>query len=292
MLGSEWLACLFGLLSAFAFALGLVLQQRGALQTAASEGDPRFLRQVLARPVWLLGVFALVCGWAFQAAGLHFGSLALVQSIQALSLVFALPLGVILSGQHVDRRSVLGAIITLIGIVAFVLIGQPGGGVSRPGSTAWLASGAATAALMSVLAGLAFRRRGGMAAALFATGAGVGFAFQAAATKMLVAQLSGGPELVFSSWPLYVFAVAELAGFTLQQWALKTGFLAPATAALNCATLSVSFVFGLTVFQESLAAGLHSLIPALLGLVLAVVGVLVLTTSEQTTLKAPEQSVD
>ena len=293
MLRSEGLAVLLGLLSALAYALGLVLQQRGALQTRASEGRAKFLREVIAKPVWLLGVVSLVVGWAFQAAALHFGSLALVQSIQALSLVFALPLGVALSAQHVDRRSVLGASIALVGIVTFVLVGQPGGGVPQPGTKAWLLSGLITVALMAVLAVLAWRRRGGVAAALFATGAGVGFAFQAAATKMLVAQLDGGLVRVLTSWPLYVFALAELAGFTLQQWALKTGRLAPATAALNCATLAVSFVLGITVFQESLAAGLKSLLPALLGLVLAIVGVVVLATSQGLARRTPvEQRAD
>ncbi len=36
-------AYLLALLSAFSFALGTVLQQRGTLQTTAEEGDPRFL---------------------------------------------------------------------------------------------------------------------------------------------------------------------------------------------------------------------------------------------------------
>ena len=37
------------------FALGTVLQQKGTLTTAATEGDPRFLLQILRRPVWLAG---------------------------------------------------------------------------------------------------------------------------------------------------------------------------------------------------------------------------------------------
>ena len=100
---------LFGLLSALMFALGLVLQQRGTLQTAAAEGDPRFLREIIRKPVWLAGCVLLFCGWLLQAAALSHGSLTLVQSLQALSLVFALPLGARFTGQRVGRRAIIGA---------------------------------------------------------------------------------------------------------------------------------------------------------------------------------------
>jgi len=48
-------ATVLALLAAFSFALGTVLQQRGTLQTSAVEGDPRFLREIIRKPVWLLG---------------------------------------------------------------------------------------------------------------------------------------------------------------------------------------------------------------------------------------------
>jgi hypothetical protein len=45
----------------------------------------------------------------------------LVQSLCALSLVFALPLGARLTNQYIGRRSIIGACATLIGIVLFIL---------------------------------------------------------------------------------------------------------------------------------------------------------------------------
>jgi drug/metabolite transporter (DMT)-like permease len=270
---------LLGLLSAFAFALGLVLQQRGTLQTTALEGDPRFLREIIRKPVWLVGCLLLLCGWGFQAAALSYGSLALVQSLQALSLVFALPLGVWLTGQRVGRRSIIGACTTLLGIVLLVMLGQPQGGVSQPAARAWWISAAVIGTLMAIVVLVARGRRGAVPAALFATAAGLAFAFQAAVTKMLVTDLGHGVGAVLSSWPLYVFIVAEVTGFALQQVALKTGFLAPATAALNAATLAVSVLLGIAVFQESIAAGSGRLAPALIGRVIAIVGVVTLASS-------------
>ena len=118
---------LLALLAAVAFALGSVLQQRGSLETKASEGDPHFLLEILKKPVWLLGGALQVMGWILQAAALVDGSLIVVQSICALSLVIALPLGVRFSGQRIGKRSVAGALITLIGIIAFRVRSTSGG---------------------------------------------------------------------------------------------------------------------------------------------------------------------
>jgi hypothetical protein len=93
-------AYLLALLAGLLFALGSVLQQRGTLQTSAKEGDPRFLLEIIHKPVWLLGGSLQVSGWVYQAAPGKSGCLVAVQSLCALSLVFALPLGARLTGQY------------------------------------------------------------------------------------------------------------------------------------------------------------------------------------------------
>ena len=269
---------LLGLLSALTFALGLALQQRGALQTAAPEGDSRFLRQILRKPVWLLGCLMLFGGWLLQAAALDRGSLALVQSLQALSLVFALLLGMWLTNQRVGLRSIAGACTTLAGIVLLVTVGQPQGGTTAPTARAWWVAGAVIIVLVAALVLVARPRRGAVPATLFGTAAGLAFAFQAASTKMLVIQFGHGWAALFSTWPLYLFIVAELLGFTLQQEALKTGFLAAATAALNAATLAASVILGVMVFRESFGSGPGRLMAAVAGLLIALAGVVTLAS--------------
>jgi drug/metabolite transporter (DMT)-like permease len=268
------------LLSALAFALGTVLQQRGTLQTSAAEGDPRFLREIIRKPVWLLGGSLQVCGWVLQAAALERGSLALVQSLCALSLVFALPLGVRLTGQQVGRRSIIGACVTLLGIILFVAVGQPQGGIAEPAAAAWWRAGLIVTALIILLAWLAHSRRGARAAALFATAAGLSFAFQAAVTKVFMNELGYGMAAILSSWATYALIITALAGFGLQQSALKTGYLAPAMAACNATTLAVSVWLGVSVFQESISQGQERLFPAIIGLALAIIGVLMLASPE------------
>ena len=271
---------LLGLLAAFCFAFGLVLQQRGTLQTSASEGDPRFLAEVVRKPVWLIGGVLVICGWILQAAALNYGSLVVVQSLMALSLVFALPLGARFTGQHIGRRSIIGAVTTLVGIVLLVALGQPQGGISQPATTAWIASGLVVLVLLTLLVFIGRSKRGVMAAVLFATAAGLCFAFQAAVTKVFVGELGNGLAAVFSNWYVYALIVSALLGFGLQQSALKSGFLAPAMGALNAATLAMSVILGVSVFEETLSQGQGRLSPAIAGLAVAIVGVLILASSQ------------
>lgn len=285
MSGLGMSAPILALLSAFSFALGTVLQQRGTLQTSAKEGDPRFLAEIIRKPVWLLGGALQACGWVLQALALDRGSFVIVQSLCALSLVIALPLGVRLTDQHVGRRSLVGAFLTLLGIILFVAVGQPQSGTSLPASSAWLTSGLVITMLMLLLAWLASRRRGPASAALYAGSAGFGFAFQAAVTKVFMTQIGYGLVAILTSWTTYALILSALAGFALQQSALKTGFLAPAMAASNAATLAMSVLLGLTLFQESIANGQGRLWPAILGLTLAIIGVILLASPESKRLK-------
>ncbi|RPJ43905.1 MAG: hypothetical protein EHM21_10860 [Chloroflexi bacterium] len=273
-------ATVLALLAAFCFALGSTLQQRGTLETNAPEGDPRFLAEIIRKPVWLWGGGLHLFGCVLQAAALARGSLALVQALCSLSLVFALPLGVRLTGQVIGRRSIIGAFVTLTGIIVFVALGQPQAGTTMPAAADWLAAGLITAAVVFLLSGVGNRRRGPLSAVLFAAAAGVGFAFQAAVTKEFVTILGNGLGAILSSWTTYALLIAAVAGFALQQSAPKTGFLAPTMAACNTTSLTVSLILGVRLFGETLSKGQGRLSPAIIGLTIAIIGVILLASPE------------
>jgi len=288
------MAAVLALVAACAFAAGSVLQQRGTLQAPAAGDDARFLVQILREPVWLAGGLMQVVGWVLQAAALDRGSLIVVQSLTTLSLVIALPLGVRFTDQHVGRREILGAVAVIAGIIAFLAAGTPAGGTSNPSAAAWWSAGLASLVIIAGLAALARTRRGAPRAALFGAAAGVGFALQAAVTKVFVGELGHGVASLLTTWSTYVLIVSALVGFVLQQSALKTGVLAPAMAASNASTLMFSVVFGIAIFDETLTQGTGRVVSAWIGLAIAVFGVLMLasstpgTTSEGT---RPDQRV-
>jgi drug/metabolite transporter (DMT)-like permease len=266
-------------LAALAFALGSVLQQKGTLETAAGEGDPRFLAQILRRPVWLAGAASQSTGWVLQAAALDRGSLIVVQSLTTLSLVLALPLGARLTGQQISRRVLVGALAMVVGIVAFLSVGSPSGGTDSPSAAAWWSAGASAVAIVLLLVSVGRSRRGATRALLLGSAAGVCYSMQASVTKVFVTLLGGGIATYLTSWTIYVLIASALVGFILQQSALKTGVLAPAMGASNAVTLFMSVVLGITVFDETLSGGTRRA-PAVLGLLIAMVGVGLLAGAE------------
>jgi len=273
------MAAALALLAACAFAAGAVLQQRGTLQAPATGEDARFLVQILREPVWLFGGLLQVAGWILQAAALDRGPLVVVQSLTTFSLVIALPLGVRFTDQHVGRREILGAIAVIAGIILFLAAGTPSGGTSNPSAAAWWSAGLVSVVIVAGMATLGRTRQGATRAALFGAAAGVGFALQAAVTKVFVGELGNGVASLLTTWSTWVLILAALAGFVLQQSALKTGVLASAMAASNASTLLFSVLFGIAIFDETLTQGNTRLVSAWIGLAIAVTGVLTLAKS-------------
>jgi uncharacterized membrane protein len=169
-----------------AFALGNVLQQKGTLETEAVGNDPRFLVQILRRPIWLCGALAQGAGWVLQAVALDKGSIIVVQSITMLSLVIALPFGAWVTDQRITPKVVIGAVLTVGGIVAFLSVGSPTGGVSSPDAAAWWTTIISSAVLIGVCAVLGYRRSGAWRAMLIGSAAGFCFALQVSVTKLFV----------------------------------------------------------------------------------------------------------
>jgi len=274
------------ILAAVLFAGGTVLQQKGTLTTEAGEGDPRFLLQILHRPVWLAGAVLQSTGWVVQAMALDRAPLVAVQSLTALSLVIALPLGALLTDQHIGRRELAGATLTLVGIVLFISAGQPQGGTSHPGAAAWWSACLVTGVLVLVLFGVGRRFTGAAKALTFGAAAGLGYGLQAAVTKTFVTELGGSVLSLLSSWSVYVLIVSAVTGFALQQSALKTGVLAPAMASSNSVTLFSSVILGVTVYGEALAKGGTSHASStVIGLLIALGGIALLAGAE-----APEET--
>jgi drug/metabolite transporter (DMT)-like permease len=274
------------IVAAVFFALGTVLQQKGAMSTEAGEGDPHFLLQILRRPVWVAGAVLMASGWVLQAMALDRASLVVVQSLTALSLVIALPLGALLTEQRIGRRELAGALLTSAGIIFFISAGQPQGGVSHPSASSWWIACLTIAVLLIALVGVGARFRGAARALTYGAASGLGFGLQAAVTKTFVTEVGSGILSLLSSWSVWVLILSAMTGFALQQSALKTGVLAPAMASANSVTLFTSVILGVTVYGEQISKGGagHSS-SAFLGLFVAIFGIALLAGSE-----APDSS--
>ena len=140
------MAEILALVAAFFFALAATLQQKGALGMGeVSLGSPSSFAKLVKQPWWLAGTIALLCGYAFQAVALANGRLAVIQPLLVTTIVFALPLGYFLTGQHIGRNEIVGAAVIVVGLALFALFGDPAGGnENAPGSEWAIAIGRAS----------------------------------------------------------------------------------------------------------------------------------------------------
>jgi drug/metabolite transporter (DMT)-like permease len=241
--------------SAFFFALGTVLQQRGAVAEpsgGSARGAGKLLLHLARRPVWIGGILADGLGFLCQAVALGIGKLVVVQPILASSVIFSLPLGARLTDQRISRRDMLAAAAVTAGLAVFLVVGDPSGGRDDAPFGDWLLALAPIAALCTVLVTAGWRASPGVRATLLGTAAGLLFGLSAALTKATVDQLDEGILHVFATWHLYGLLAVGYAGMTLSQIALQTGILAPAIATFSILDALTSVVLGITLFQESL----------------------------------------
>jgi drug/metabolite transporter (DMT)-like permease len=270
------------LVAALLFAVGVVLQQKGAM-AAPPAGSRGFLGSILASPAWLAGGAAQVVGWFVQALALDRGQLFLVQPIVALQVVFALPLGVALTGQHVHRREWLGAAAVVVGLAVFLGVSDPSAGRDGAPAGTWLLAGLAVAVASAALAALGARRPPAVKAACFGTGAGILFGFQAAVTKAFTDVVPDGLGAILSSWTTYALIASALVGFAFVQVSLQAGVLAASVATMNAANPATSILLGRVVYREVPAHAPGSRVVSLLALALLLAGLVAVSRAEPAT---------
>ena len=276
------MADVLALTAAFLFALAAALQQKGALNLPTlSLAQPMSLVRLLGQTMWLLGTVALFTGYLFQAAARDRGRLSVIQPLLVTTVVFALPLGYLLTGQHVGRREVIGAVVIIVGLGLFVYFGDPAGGKENAPNSEW----AITIGLLTVLCGalFVFGRKGGLAmkAAVYGTVAGIMFGLSSALTKPTIDYLHESVGTMLSHWECYALAIAGAGGFVLQQISLGTGRLAPSVATVSVANPVVGILIGVFLLDETLSRPTWHVVVAVAGLSLALVGAVVISLARE-----------
>ena len=281
-------AVLLALGASFMYALGTVLQQKGGMQEpSGSELAAGFMARLMKRPLWLAGVVIELVGFAMQAVALGLGRLIVVQPIQVVSVVFALPLGARLTGQRVGRREVAGAILVTGGLVAFLALIDPSGGENDAPIRNWLIAGAIAAVVCIPAVLISLRVRRSLRAALLGTVSGVLFGFAAALTKATVDLIGDGPGAVILDWHVYALAAVGGAAFWLTQIALQSGLeLSIATTATFDPITSV--LLGIFLLDEQLHESTTGAAASLAALAVALAGLFVLLLAQQRGAAEPE----
>jgi drug/metabolite transporter (DMT)-like permease len=273
-------ATALALVAAFLFALAATLQQKGALNLPTiSLANPSSLLRLAGQTMWLVGTLALLTGYVFQAAALDRGRLAIIQPLLVTTVVFALPLGYLLTHQLVGRREVVGAGVIVLGLALFAYFGDPAGGNENAPGEEWAIAIVVIALVSGAL--LALGRRGdlSMTAAVYGTVAGMLFGLSAALTKPTLDFLHESTWTMLSHWEPY--ALAGVLGFVLQQVSLGTGRLAPSVATVSVANPLVGILLGVLLLDERFSRPAWHILFAVAGRGLALIGAVVISLARE-----------
>jgi drug/metabolite transporter (DMT)-like permease len=276
------MASALALMAAFLFAVAATLQQKGALNLdGVSLAKPMSLVRLVGQRMWLFGTAALLVGYVLQAAALDRGRLAIIQPLLVTTIVFALPLGWLLTNQHIGRREVGGALVIVLGLAMFAIYGDPAGGKDNAPNDEWAI---AIVVLGAICAGLLVYGRNGTptkVAAVYGAVAGILFGLSAALTKPTLDLLHQSVGEMLSHWQCYALAVAGVLGFVLQQVSLGTGRLAPSVATVSVANPVVGVLLGILILDERLSRPAWHVLVAVIGLVLALGGAVLISLASQ-----------
>ncbi|MCU1448890.1 MAG: hypothetical protein JWP02_1060, partial [Acidimicrobiales bacterium] len=199
--------------SALFYALAAVLMQRAA---AAAPVD-RSLRlgliiHLLQRPLWLLGVACDITGFLLQFWALDHGSLVLVQPLLVSGLLFALPLGAIVSHERMRRQDWTGAVLIVVGLSVFLVVAQPDAGKPDASPRAWAVLVPVVLGVVAVMLLASRDAKGSRRAGLLAAGAGTMYGLTAALTKASAHLLDRGVRQLVASWKPYALLAMGITG--------------------------------------------------------------------------------
>jgi hypothetical protein len=272
-------AVVTALASALVLGISSVADQRSTKQVKTRRAlSPRIVVDLFRQPLWLIAVVANVVGFALQVVALAFGSLALVQPIVACDLMFAVLIGRYVwrqpNAKPANMRLMLGGVVaTTVGVAGFLAIGQPSAGTTQARLDILPPLAIGLVVVVGGCLAVSARSRSLRPLAL-ALACGVNYGVAAFLVKLLTAQFGGGLAEVFTSWPIYVFAVVGPAGYILNQDAYQQGtLLAPVQAIISAADPIISIALGILWLDVQLRGGPAAVTGEVVSLLLLTAGI-------------------
>ena len=203
----------------------------------------------------------------------------LVQPLIVSGLLFALPLGALVSHERMRRADWVGAGLVVIGLSVFLIVAQPDRGSADASPKVWLMLVVSILAMVSLLIFLAQHTSGSRRAGFLAASAGTLYGLTAALTKACGNLFDQGLKHLFTSWKPYALAAGGVSGTVIDQSAYQAGPLNWSLPILTVTDPVVSIAIGAFVFGEGInIAGIAPIIEAA-ALIVMTIGVFQLSTS-------------
>ncbi|MFD5493481.1 DMT family transporter [Streptomyces sp. NPDC001812] len=273
------LPVLFAVGAALSNALATVLQRKAALGVPRSDKlRAGLMLDLLRRPVWLIGISAVITAAACQAVALATGPMTIVQPLLVLELPLALVIATLLLQGGLSRSGWAAVYAVVTGLAVALLAASPAGNRTHAPMDRWLPALAVCTALLVGLVLTGLRRPEGRGrAACFGLATAVSYAVTAALMKTSMHTLDdGGVTAFLTTWQTYGFALFGAAALFFLENAMQAGPLVTSQPAITLGDAGVSLALGITIYAEYVRGGWW-LPLQLLGVALIVGGVLALS---------------
>lgn len=273
------LPALVALAAAVAFGWSTAAMHYDASRAPTEVGPLGLVAHLVRQPRWLGGMAASLTGLGLHTVALRLGSIAVVQPLVVMSLVFTFVFRALLERRLPPPRVLWFAVLTAAGLAAFLVAASSTTGSSRvhtPPALLVLGVGALVTAFCWTLSARA--PQPATAGVLLGISAGVVFGLVAGTLKAVTG--AAGLLGVLQSWPLYVLVCLGVAGFVLNQTAYRNVPLTSSVPILNVVNPLVALVYGLVAFSERPAHGVVAVLAEAAGLLAVLTGVYLLAREE------------
>lgn len=273
------LPVLFAVGAALSNAFATVLQRKAALSVPRSDKlRAGLMLDLLRRPVWLVGIAAVIAAAVCQAVALATGPMTIVQPLFVLELPLALVIATVLLRGRLSRSGWAAVCAVVAGLAVALLAASPEGNRTHAPMDRWIPALAVCAALLAGLVIVALRRPEGRGrAACFGLATAVSYAVTAALMKTSMHTLDdGGVTAFLTTWQTYGFALFGMAALFFLENAMQAGPLVASQPAITLGDAGVSLALGITIYEEHVRGGWW-LPVQLLGAALIAAGVLALS---------------
>jgi drug/metabolite transporter (DMT)-like permease len=242
-----------GIAAALCLGVGYVLQQRVAMTMPISDVLRwRLLLELMHRRLWWIGIACMIAGQALAGWALQLATVAAVEPLLSTSLLFALAFAAILNRQRIRWQEVVGALLLSAALAVFIEVGNPRSSPAPATSRiAIVVAVAAVLAAVAVLVAVARRRGLVVESILLATGAGLLYGLQDAATRaaLVVLDHHGFVAMMLNLW-VYVVVGSAAVAILLTQSAFETARLDYSLPPIAAAEPIAGIVLGISLLGD------------------------------------------
>jgi hypothetical protein len=242
-MGSLGMAVGLSMLSAASYAAAAVAQER--LAEHGYRGRAR----------WATALLLTAAGVALHVLALNFGTVAVVQALGTLTLLFALPISVLRYQARIGAASWLDAGLTVAGLALIMSLSVDSGRPALLSAPDGRYLALVTLVTVVVLGGAAWFMGARMRAVLLAGAAGVAFGIASVLSKALMASLTASGLGAVSPFLVTMVVIFSVVGYLLGQLSYKGAGLAAPLATVSVVNPIAAAIAGVVVFDESFRFG-------------------------------------